>query len=81
MLDGQQPAWRTGLLLQWAGGGKVPAYNAIREAAWKYVELTTGERELYHLTADPYELQNVAGRSTYATEQARLAEELRQLIG
>jgi N-acetylglucosamine-6-sulfatase len=81
LLEGQQPTWRTGVLLQWAGGGNVPAYNAIREAAWKYVELATGERELYDLTADPYELQNVAGQPAYAAQQQRLAEQLRQLLG
>jgi arylsulfatase A-like enzyme len=81
LLDGQQPAWRTGVLLQWVGTNNVPAYNAIREAGWKYVELATGERELYDLNADPYELQNVAGRSAYATTQARLAEQLHRLLG
>lgn len=79
LLDGQQPAWRTGLLLQWAGGGNVPAYNAIREAAWKYVELATGERELYDLQADPYELQNRHGQSAYAQVEADLAAKLAAL--
>jgi N-acetylglucosamine-6-sulfatase len=81
LLEGQQPTWRTGVLLQWVGSSLVPAYNAIREPAWKYVELATGERELYDLNADPYELQNVAGRSAYATQQQRLAEQLRRLLG
>jgi N-acetylglucosamine-6-sulfatase len=81
LLEGQQPAWRTGVLLQWVGSSLVPAYNAIREPGWKYVELATGERELYDLNADPYELQNVAGRSAYATQQQRLAEQLRRLLG
>jgi N-acetylglucosamine-6-sulfatase len=81
LLEGQQPGWRTGVLLQWVGSSRVPAYNAIREAAWKYVELATGERELYDLNADPYELQNVAGRSAYATQQQRLAEQLHRLLG
>jgi hypothetical protein len=44
------------------------------------MELATGERELYDLNADPYELQNVAGRPAYATQQQRLAEQLRQLL-
>jgi arylsulfatase A-like enzyme len=81
LLEGRQPAWRTGVLLQWAGSSTVPAYHAIREAAWKYVELATGERELYDLNADPYELQNVAGRPAYAAQQQRLAEQLRRLVG
>jgi arylsulfatase A-like enzyme len=68
------------VLLQWVGTNNVPAYNAIREAGWKSVELATDKRELYDLNADPYELQNVADRSAYATQQQRLAEQLRRLL-
>lgn len=39
---------------------------------WKYVERSTGKRELYDLTNDPAELTNRAGRSGYAQIQARL---------
>jgi arylsulfatase A-like enzyme len=81
LLEGQRPAWRAAVVLQWIGGDNVPAWNAVREKPWKYVELTTGERELYDLIADPYELQNLAGRPEYAAEQARLAEKLRRLLG
>jgi arylsulfatase A-like enzyme len=33
---------------------------AVRTVRWKYVELASGERELYDLDADPWELRNVA---------------------
>ncbi|MBC8163353.1 MAG: sulfatase [Roseiflexaceae bacterium] len=36
------------------------AYQGLRTATYKYVEYSTGERELYDLVADPYELQNLA---------------------
>jgi arylsulfatase A-like enzyme len=39
----------------------VPAYRAMRTANLLYVEYVTGERELYDLRVDPYELDNVAG--------------------
>ena len=32
----------------------------MRGEQWKYTEYCTGERELYDLDADPYELLNVA---------------------
>ncbi len=36
----------------------LPGYKGLRTAYYKYVEYTTGERELYDLRTDPYELQN-----------------------
>ena len=41
-------------------------WNAIRTSRWKYVEWGTGERELYDLQADPYEMINLffIGRDT-----------------
>ena len=39
----------------------------VRTTAWKYVHDVTGEvDELYDLTADPWELENVAGRAEHA---------------
>ena len=70
MITGQAvTGWRTGLLEHWPGGDdvgqrpvndSVPAYYGIRAARYHYVELGTGEVELYDLKTDPYELVNVA---------------------
>jgi N-acetylglucosamine-6-sulfatase len=35
-------------------------YSGVRTNDYKYVEYATGERELYDLRTDPYELQNIA---------------------
>ena len=35
----------------------------LRADSWKYVEYPTGEREVYDLAHDPYELQNLASRA------------------
>jgi arylsulfatase A-like enzyme len=51
-------------------------YNAVRTPRWVYSELATGERELYDLKADPYELHNRAGEPAYAAIQGRLATRL-----
>lgn len=37
----------------------IPAYNAIRTPTHTYVAYSTGERELYDLGADPYQLHNL----------------------
>ena len=36
-------------------------FHAIRTLQHLYVEYSTGERELYDLQQDPYELKNIAG--------------------
>ncbi|MCL4487128.1 MAG: hypothetical protein M1570_03240, partial [Chloroflexi bacterium] len=38
----------------------VPAFRGVRLQTLSYVEYVTGEKELYDLKADPYELQNLA---------------------
>ena len=54
-------------------------YHAIRTPRYVYSELATGERELYDLHADPFELQNRAGKRKYAAIQQRLAARLAAL--
>jgi arylsulfatase A-like enzyme len=82
------PAWRDELLLHWPGGDSngntgngavIPQFWGVRTATAKYLELDTGERELYDLTVDPNELDNRAGDPAYATLQADLAARLAAL--
>jgi N-acetylglucosamine-6-sulfatase len=54
-------------------------YQAIRTRRYTYSELATGERELYDLGADPFELQNVADSPAYAQVQAELGLRLASL--
>ena len=85
LLNGTATDWRTSLLLEWRGslamGQHVPRYWAVRTGDWKYVELDTGERELYDLRLDPYELDNRAGEAAYVVIEGSLAAELRRLKG
>ncbi len=50
---------------------RAPQWAAIRTARYLYVEYVTGERELYDLQVDPYELQNI-----YAAAQPSLLRSL-----
>ena len=60
-------------------GSKIPEYYAIRTAEWKYVEYSTGERELYDLVNDPNELDNLAGDQSHQDIEAELANRLAEL--
>ncbi|MFN8036137.1 MAG: sulfatase [Acidimicrobiia bacterium] len=42
-------------------GVGVPDYHAIRTSRYLYAEYETGERQLYDLARDPYEMHNIAG--------------------
>lgn len=72
--------WRSSVLLEYQESGQTPSmFWAVRTDSWKYSELATGERELYDLDADPFELTNVADEPAYAEIQALLAAELERL--
>jgi arylsulfatase A-like enzyme len=77
-------AWREDLLFEhWATesgvGSKIPDFFAVRNADWKYVEYSTGEKELFDLKNDPYEMQNVAGLAQYAEIQSQMQQRLSEL--
>jgi arylsulfatase A-like enzyme len=58
-----------------AGGDNIPEYQGLRTARYTYVEYATSERELYDLTKDPDELNNLAASadpSLLATLHQRL---------
>jgi N-acetylglucosamine-6-sulfatase len=51
----------------------------VRTARYLYVDVATGERELYDMVVDPQQTDNVAGEPSYARVQALLAEVLAEL--
>lgn len=55
------------------------SYRAIRTNRWLYVEYRGGQRELYDLDQDPYQLESLHRSKAYARLQARLARRLARL--
>jgi arylsulfatase A-like enzyme len=83
LLDGSARSWRDGVmsLLQWAvredpRAPELPTWWAWQDANWKYVELPTGEVELYDLRNDPYELQSLGTAAHHAAKRSELAARL-----
>ncbi|MCB1006264.1 MAG: sulfatase [Acidimicrobiales bacterium] len=59
------------------GDGTIPDWRGLRGQDWSYVVYATGERELYDLATDPYQLTNLAGALAPDDQQVlddRLAE-------
>ncbi len=68
---GVNPSWRVSVLLE-----RLPTqrgYQAVRTETHKYVEYNNGEKELYDLRADPYELDNIY----YESADPSLLEDLK----
>jgi arylsulfatase A-like enzyme len=56
-----------------------PSFEAIRTERYIYAEHATGERELYDLQNDPFELVSRHNDPAYATVEAQLAARLHEL--
>jgi N-acetylglucosamine-6-sulfatase len=70
LLGGADLPWRTSVLLE-----RLPTqngYRAVRTGTHKYVEYNNGEKELYDLVSDPYELDNI-----YESADPSLLEDLK----
>ncbi len=78
LLKDRSPRWRSGFLIEHVGG-RIPTYCAVRTKRWKYVYYIDGERELYDLKHDPYELEDLAEDPTAADTTSRLHRRLRVL--
>jgi N-acetylglucosamine-6-sulfatase len=72
--------WRTAILNEQNLKQRfhIPDYEAIRTRTQTYVRWKTGERELYDLQSDPYELENV-GDGANPVNLARLKTRLQML--
>jgi N-acetylglucosamine-6-sulfatase len=79
VLDGSVTSWRSAILLE-AAANYSPAHRGIRtvntNTRRKYVEYSGGARELYDLSADPYERTNRYDPTTPPTDLASRLEAL-----
>jgi N-acetylglucosamine-6-sulfatase len=75
ILEDPSGPWRDELLLEHAEWSDVPAYCGVRAERYDYYQYSTGEEELYDLTNDPWQLQNVAGDPGYQSTLAHLRTE------
>jgi arylsulfatase A-like enzyme len=78
LLRGNRPSpeeWRKQVLIEHLGRSGAP-YIAVRTQTAKYVEYENGDKELYSLTDDPYELE-----SRHETDPAMLADMQARLEG
>jgi N-acetylglucosamine-6-sulfatase len=80
--DEETSSWRTAILLEAfsneeAGDeqANLPNYQAVRTETHKYVEYDNGDRELYDLQADPYELE-----SLHESDDPSLLEDLKSKL-
>ena len=60
LFRGESSPWRTSILLEGYEGDELPAsYQALVTESHKYVEYDNGEKELYDLVDDPYEMESL----------------------
>ena len=57
----------------------IPGYSGYRTKEWKYIEYDTGERELYDLINDPYEMNNLIDEPGYEETIFSLQSHLKEL--
>ena len=80
VLGSETPSsWRTALLNERHAGASrepVPDHDAIITEDYTYVEYETGEKELYYLNADPYQLESI-----HETADPALVAELSTRLG
>ena len=70
VLGGRAAGWRTRFLIEhMEGSNPVPTYCAVRTDRYLYARYATGERELYDLQADPFELTNVANQNPTLSDE------------
>ena len=77
LVRGDAVAWPARFLVE--NRGRPRTYCALRTMRYSFVTYATGERELYDLPADPYQLTNVAADPARSSTVAALRKRLARL--
>ena len=88
LLEGETPAdWRQSMLIEYYSDTVWPrlvkmGYQAVRTDRWKYIRYVDleGMDELYDLSADPYEVNNLIDEPGAQADKAKLVAELDRLL-
>ena len=87
-MAGRAAGWRRSFLIEYFSDRVARrilnmGYQALRTERWKYIHYTELQEmdELYNLTSDPYEMQNVITERGTQPALAELKRELRRLTG
>jgi hypothetical protein len=79
-MRGNGANWRTNFLVEHAVvTSQAPAYCAVRNQRYMFAKYADGEQELYDVSKDPYELDNLAGDPAYADTVSQLYSRLLDL--
>jgi N-acetylglucosamine-6-sulfatase len=73
------PSFARGIVIETGPKQSGTWYAGIRAPRWTYVEHSTGERELYDLQQDPFQLTSVHNDPRYAATRQALADRLATL--
>jgi arylsulfatase A-like enzyme len=76
LADGDATGLDPTVFAEWAGDARIPGWRQVRTPRFAYIELDTGERELYDVRADPFQLRNVVDDPDRAAVVDRLASAL-----
>ncbi|WP_442485392.1 PA14 domain-containing protein [Aeoliella sp. SH292] len=79
LITGQDPTWRTDFIVEHLNIGSQPTSIALRSGDWSYNEYSNGERELYNLATDPYQMQSLHNDPAYASIMSQLSVRLQEL--
>jgi arylsulfatase A-like enzyme len=81
LLTNPGTSWRDALLIEYLGAvvESKQRFSGVRTSRYMYAEYQNGDKELYDLNVDPFELVNVIDDPDYNTVESNLRAQLQDL--